>query len=810
MDLLLNDLRLAARGYLRRPGFTAVAVLALSLGIGANVAIFSVFHAVLLRPLPFEEPDRLVAIWEKNPERGWHQAQVAAANYLDWREQASGFSDMAACNDWLVERSLMIDGEPAIVRGNQVTGNFFEVLGVSPLHGSGFADRHTWSGEPAVTVLAFGLWQRIFGGDPGAVGKVLELGGVAHEILGIMPEGFEAPFQSPELWLPTAWDPESRQQVWFRRAHGLRAVGRLSAGVDLAQAEAELVGIAARLEATYPETNVEMGVGLTSLQEWIVGDSRRPLQILMVAVGLVLLVACANVANMLLARAAGRRSEMAIRQALGGSRSRLALQGLIESLLLASVGGALGLVAGIAAIRPLLAMSPEDLPRLEQFTIDGTLVLFTVGLTILATIAFGVLPALRATAATPASRLAVARRGVSPGRSSQTAVKWLVATEMALTLPLVVGAGLIVRTVWHLTQVEPGFAPDRVLVASVGLPATRYSEDAEVTGFYRRLIEDLRAQPGIEHAAMSSRLPFGNQRWSSDFTAEGWSADRYGVGVRHDEVTPGLFQTMGVPLLRGRDFELSDDLESPLVVIVNQALADRYFPGTDPIGRRIAFDRVAGADSVWRTIVGVVGNVRRESLAVEEKPSFYAPVLQDWTRQLHLLVRTEGDPMAALAPVRERLRILDPTLPLFDVTTLEKVVASAAARERFLLALLSAFAGVALVLAAVGVFGVVSYSTTRRTREIGIRMALGAHRGSVARLILRQGLAPVIAGIAAGLLIAVLTVRSLASMLFGVAPFDPLTFVAVVVLLLSAAVLACALPARRATRVDAVAALRSE
>jgi len=810
MDLVLHDLRQAVRGFLRRPGFTAVAVGALALGIGANIAIFSVFHAVVLRPLPFEDPERLVAVWEKNPERDWHQAQVAAANFLDWRERTETFVDMAAHNDWLDERTLMVAGEPRVLRGNEVTGSFFRVLGVAPIHGRGFDDEHTWAPGGKAAVLSYGLWQRLYGGDPGVVGRELELDGVGHRILGVMPEGFDYPFADADLWLNLAWDPERREQVSFRRAHGMRVVGRLEEGVTREQAEAELATIAARLETEYPETNTEMGNGITPLREWIVGDTRRPLQILLAAVGLVLLIACANVANMLLARATGRRHEMAVRYAMGGSRRRLVVQGLTEGLLLATAGGAVGLALGVLAIDPFLALSPESLPRLDEVTVDATLVVFSLGVTLLTGLVFGFLPAWRGASVDPAEGWGASSRGASPDRRSMRASGVLVAAEVALALPLLIGAGLLVRTLWNFSQVEPGFVAEDVLVAQVALPATRYPDAERVTAFYRQLLDSVRGLPGVEAAAMSSRLPFRNQRWSSDFTAEGWSADRYGVGVRHDEITPGLFETLGVPVIRGRDFDASDGLESAGVVLINQALADRYFPDQDPVGRRVIFDRQPSEGSTWRTIVGVVGNVRRESLALGELPSFYAPVFQDPTRAQYLQVRTGGDPRRLVGSVRQRVHDLDPALPLFDVTTLEEVMASSMARERFLLALLAAFAGVATLLAAVGIFGVTYYSAVRRVREIGVRVALGARLGSVVALVVRRGISPVLAGIVAGFVLAAVVVRGMSVVLFEVEPLDPLTYAGAAALLLLAGLLACVPPARWASRVDVVSALHTE
>ncbi|HXV59387.1 MAG TPA: ABC transporter permease [Vicinamibacteria bacterium] len=806
MRELAHHFRLSARSFLRQPVFTVVAVLALALGIGASVAIFTVFHAVLLRPLPFREPDRLVSVWEKNPERGWHQAQVAAANYLDWRSSARSFSDMAGYNDWLDEKVLLIEGKPSVVNASEVTGNFFDVLGISPAIGRGFDDSHTWATEEAAVVLTHRFWQRELGGAETAIGRTIRLDDTDHRILGVMPRGFAYPFADADVWVPVAWDPENRDQVWFRRAHGMRVLGRLQEGVSPEAAESELAAIASRLDAEYPETNRLMGNGITPLQEWIVGDTSRPLHILITAVGLLLLIACANVANMMLARGAGREHEIRIKSALGGGRTRLLFEGLGESLVLAGFSGTLGLALGILAIRPLLALSPEGLPRMEEIGVDPTVVLFAVGVTLASALLCGSIPSWRGASAA----LVSGARGATRARRTNRATAFLVGAEVALTLPLVVGAGLMARTLWHLTDVDPGFVADNVLVARVSLPGDRYRDDARVAAFYRQLMDAVGDAAGVDSAALSSRLPFWNPRWSSDFTAEGWPTNRYGIGVRHDEVTPGLFRTMGIPLLKGRDFDLSDDLGAPPVVIINQALAEKYFAAEDPLGKRVCFDRTPDEDSVWRTIVGVVGNVRREALSVEEEPSFYAPVLQDTTRAIHVIVRADRGPLALVDSVRETVHSIDPVVPLFDITTLEAVVRSSMARERFLLSLLAAAAGLALALASIGIFGVVLYSTTRRVREIGIRMALGARGASVVGLVVGRGMRPVLAGIAAGILAAVLGVRALSTFLFEVEPLDLATFAAVVTVVLTAGLAACAIPARWATRVEASSALRAE
>jgi putative ABC transport system permease protein len=808
MDRVLHELRIAARGLMRRPAFTAVAVLAMALGAGANVAIFSVFHGVLLRPLPFDAPERLLVLWEKNSERGWDRAQVAPANYLDWREQSRSFASIAAYNDWLDEQAMVLEEEPVMVRASTVTGSFFEVLGVQPILGRVFDETHTWAGgEPAV-VLSHGLWLRRFGGDTSVLGSNLELDSASYRILGVMPESFRYPFRDADLWLSTSWKPEFLTQVSFRRAHSMYVVGRLREDASIESARDEVAAIAARLELQYPETNRKMESGATGLQEWIVGDTRRPLQILMAAVLFVFLIACINVANMMLARDAARREEMRLRRALGGSRLRLLFQGLADGVLLGTAAGALGVLLGLSILRPILSLTPEKLPRADEIGADFSVVLVSFGVSLAGAVLVGLLSAWRS-AAEGTEGLTLGPRGGSPSRSSRRATAVLVALEVSLSLPLVVGAGLMIRTLWGLTRIEPGFVSENVLVARVSLPSTRYDE-ARKAVFFRSFVESVAAIPEVESAGGSRELPFRGSGWSSDFTADGWPADRFGIEVRHDEATPGLFRTMRVTLVRGREFEWSDDAGAPRVVIVNQALADKYFPGEDPIGRRLTFERVADAESRWRQIVGVVANVRDETLALEEVPTIYAPTLQEDGSSLQLLMRSEVSPEVLVPLVRSRLRALDPALPLYDVTTLDDVVSASVGRERFLLALLAGSALVALALATIGIGGVVSQSTARRVREIGIRMALGAEMQSVVALVVREGMRPVVSGIGVGVVAAALLARAMSGLLFDVAPLDPGTFAGVAALVTGAALLACLLPARAAARVDASRALRSE
>ncbi len=801
MESLIYTFRHAARALVRQPGLSLAAIVTLSLGIGANVAIFSVVHSVVLRPLPFADADRLVLLYETNPERGWTRAQVAAANYVDWQREVESFADVGAYNDWLDEVALIHDGEPSAVYAHRVTGNLFSVLGVQPILGAPFAESATWrsgGSDELVVLLSHHLWVEQFGSDPAVVGRKIDLGGGLHRIVGVMPAGFRQPIDGVDVWLPVAWNPAAMEQVRFRRAHGLRAIARLAPDVDEAQASAELATVAAQLEERYPATNTDMGAGLMPLRDYMLGQTRGPLLMLSIAVALVLLVSTANVANLLLLRAASRVGDSATRLALGAGSARMILQGVAESLLLAVIGGALGGVLGLWAVGALVELRPDVLPRLDAVGLNPAALLFALTVSFVTALLCGLLPAWRASAASSHPQLRSRRFSMT---------RTLVMAEVALTLPLVLGATLMGQSLLRLQNVDPGFEPGETLVTTVRLPQARYDSPQKVSAFYAQVLDGVKSVPGVESVALSSRLPFGNQRWGSDFSAEGWSDRQYGVGVRHDEISPGLFELMGVPILAGRDFERS---ESQGVVIVNQALVDKYFADRDPIGVRVAFDREPGPTSYWRTIVGVVANVRRETLALEEEPSFYAPILQDTTGSTHLLVRTSGDPWVALPGVREAVRRIDSAMPLFGVTTLGDQLDLASARERFLLVLLGAFAAMAVVLAMLGIFSVVASATQQRFREIGIRIALGADRSKVAATVVRLGLLPVCGGAVAGLLLSAGTSGLLKNQLYAVDPFDPLVYLAMAAAAVAVGLLACIVPAVWAARMEAVDVLRQE
>jgi putative ABC transport system permease protein len=806
-DALLHDLRGGLRTLHRAPGFAFAAIVVLAVAIGANAAMFSLLDAVVLRPLPFGDPDRLVSIFETNPERGWTRAQAAAANYLDWRERATGFSAIAAHNDWLIERTRVVEGRPVIVRVNEVTANFFDVLRVPMVEGRAFEPSDDWQGSAPKLVLSHAYWASQFASDPEVIGRTIVLDGQAHAVVGVAPEWMRHPFPAADGWAPVAWDPENRAAAFFRRAHGMRVIGRLAEGVDAETAGSELQAIAAQLEAEYPETNVEMGVGLMPLHEWIVGDQRPMLLLVFAAVALVLVIACVNVANLQLARATTRHGEMALRDALGAGRGRLLRLNLIESLVLAAVGGAIGVGVARAAVRGVVALLPADFPRLAGVGIDNRVLAFTAVTVVLTGLAFGLAPALRAAGRDPAGALRSVSSGGGRGRRRVAAM--LVALEVALVVPVALGAVLMVRTMTSMTGVDPGFTTTDTVALGISLPRTRYADPDARGAFFAALLESLRDHEAIDAAGISTRLPFVQQRWSSDFRAESWAPDEFGVGVRHDEISRGLFTAMQVEFLEGRDFE-PGELDTEPVAIVNRALAEQYFPARSPVGERLCFARATEDCRYWYRVVGVVDDVHRVSLAEREEPSIYGSVIQNGSSSGYLIVRAGLPKEDVVDLVAAAVAQFDPELPFHTVTSLGEVVAGSVARERLILVLLAAFAGIAILLAAFGIYSVVAYSTTQRTRELGIRSSLGARPAELMRSVVARGMAPVVVGVVVGVGLGMLAGRALSSFLFAVGAGDPVSYGAVVIGVLMVALLACLVPARWALRVDPIAALRTE
>ncbi|HEY4219021.1 MAG TPA: ABC transporter permease [Gemmatimonadaceae bacterium] len=805
-----GDVRYAIRALRRTPGLTAAAVLTLALGIGANTAIFSAVNAVVLQPLPLPHPERLMMLWEKNPEKNWYKQLAAPANYLDWREQIPAFQDIAAHDDGLYQVTLTGQGDPQLINLTRVTGNYFSTLEARPYLGRTLTDAETWNtGGMRTVVLSYRAWQDRFGGDKAIVGKTIHLNGVDVQVVGVMGEGFELPFEKIEAWMPFRWSPSSRADVSFRRAHQIRVVGRLKPGVTEVQANAQLEAVMQRLETQYPETNKLMGAGMTPLQEFLVGDTRLPLLVLMAAVALLLLIACANVGNLLLVQAAGRGREAALRLALGAGRFRLMRQAITESLVLSAIGGGCGLLLGWVGTHVLQRMQPSQMLRVTEFGLDKTVLGYVLLVTTLSGLLFGLAPALWARHRDPAEAL---KDGSRTGSESRKVKRWgdaLVIGEVALALTMTVGAGLLVRSFWQLRHVDPGFDANGVLSVEVGLNQ-RYDSLTKITAFWNQVEERARAIPGVSNVAVASNIPLTGTTYTSSFIGEGRPAGDYVSEVGHRQVSADYFAAMRVPLLRGRTFGPEDRHDAPRVVIINSALAKRYYPNQNPIGQRVAYDQVPTDKSNWRTIVGVVGDEHQAALETAPRIEFLEPATQEASGQNYILVKTTGDPATLGEPMRRIIHDLDPTLAIISSRPMTAVRDDALARARFLTTLLLAFAAVGLALSIVGVYGLLAQLSRNRTREMGIRLALGAPRSGVRWLVVRHGLVVTSVGLVIGGIGAVLGSRLMSTLLFHVAPNDPVTLISVAVLLAATSVLAAWIPARNASNADPASALRAD
>ncbi len=805
-----QDVRFAFRTLRRNPAFATAAVLVLALGIGANAAIFSAVNAFFFRPLPFQDAGRLVTIYETNPEFGWDDATAAPANLFDWREQVAAFEDVSAYSEFTNQITTFRDGQPHLIGGTAVMGNFFQALRVEPALGRTFRMEETWDGADDVVVISHELWADHFGRDPGIVGMTVEFSDGSPEIIGVMPPGFRFPSERTQLWYTMGWVTGAREEVWFRRAHWVRPVARLAPGVTEGEADAQLQVVVRRLQEEYPETNSVMGAGLMPMREFLIRDVRTPLMVLLGAVGLLLLLACTNVANLMLVRANERVREVALRHALGAARSRVARQMLAESTLIAVLRGLAGLGLGWAGVRAIGATTPLGIDGATVLALDYRVVLFTFVVAGLSGMLFGTAPALASMAGDPHEALREGGRGASGSRRSLRAVSALVTVELALALLLVVGAGLMVRTFMQLRSVDPGFSTEGVLAAQFTIPSSRYPDRDQVLTFYDRLLEALEARPGITAAGTVGQLPLAGTSWSSQFQAEGWPPDRVGFEILHRRADTDYFEAIGTPLIRGRLFEPTDGPDDPLVVVINETFARQHFPSEDPIGQRIAYDRAATEASTWYEVVGIVADQHQESLAIPPRAEVFENRDQDWGRSNWVVVRGEGDPVRLTPIVRSVLEELDPLIPLSTTRTLRDVWSGSMAREELVLTLLAIFGVVALLLSAVGVYGVTAQAARRRTQEIGIRIALGAGAPDVLRMMLRQGLVVVSLGLLIGLAVALVATRALSSLLYGVEPTDPGTLASVMAILGGVALVACYLPARRATTVDPVRSLRAE
>jgi putative ABC transport system permease protein len=801
----MNDLRFALRQLRKSPGFTIVAILTLALGIGANTAIFSVINAVLLRPLPYPEADRIVYFEGQCPSQGITDSNISVPDFQDWTAQSSAFSHTAFY--WTGSAALSIQGgEPERVPRAGVNGGFFDVLGVQPMLGRSFAPGDDHPDTVTVAILSEGLWQRRFGADRNVIGQTIMVNTVPVTVIGVMPAGFEYP-EKTQIWIPSS--VELAKEPRDNRSYS--ALGRLKPGVDVAQAQSQISAINAQLAKTFPDTNKGWDAHLFHLHELLVRSVRPSLLILLGAVGCVLLIACANIANLLLVRAASRQKEVAIRAALGAGRGRIVRQMLTESVLLSAIGGALGLLLSFWLLGLLISISPADSPRFSEANLDYRVMAFTFAISIFTGILFGLTPALQASKLDVSSSLKEGgRTGDSYRRTS--ARNLLLIGEVAMSLILLVGAGLLIKSFMRLQEVKPGFNPDRVLIASLSLPGAKYKEDQQRVDFYRSLIEQLGALPGVQAVGAAVNLPLRASNYSIGraFIPEGrsFTADE-SVSASWSTITPAYFEAVQVPLVAGRIFNDRDKANAPKVVIVNRQVAKKYFGSeTGAIGKRITIWR---DENFPREIVGIVGDTKPGGLEEESGEQIYTPHSQDGSWGfMTLTIRTAGDPAAMTSTLRREVLGLDKDLPIFNVKTMDDVVSAAIGSRRLSTSLFTVFAGVALLLAAIGTYGVMAYTVTQRTREFGIRIALGAARKDVFSLILRQGAALVIIGIALGLAGALAASRTLNSILYGVGSLDPAAFAVAIASLALVALLACYVPARRATLVDPIEALRAE
>ena len=805
MDAVLNNLSHGFQVLVKRPGFTALIVLILALGIGANTAIFSVLDAVVLRPLPFRDPDRLVLVFGTKPAKDLARGETSPLNFLDLRAQSRSFAGIAALQG--ARETLLGAAEPEAVAGWSVDRSFFSVLGVEPAQGRIFSPQEDRPGGEMVILLSHRLWQRQFGGSAQAVGKSVTLNGKPVTVIGVMPADFEFPLGS-DFWIPLQLDAPA----FNRGSHSLSLVARLAEGVSVKPAQAEIAGIAQRLELEYPEPNEGRSFAVVPLEQELVGQLRPAFLVLLGTVGLVLLIACANAASLLLARTAARTNEVAIRTALGADRRRIVGQFLTESLLLALLSGLAGLLLGVWAARLLATYGPREIPRLQQAGLDFRVLGFTLLLTVVTVLLFGVAPALQGTKPDLVNALKEGGEWAGSGRVRQRARKLLVVAELTLALALMVTAGLLARSFLSLIQVRPGFEPHNLLTIDVSLPRWRYKRPDAIS-FYGRLLQEVRAMPGVRSAAAVMNRPIrGVNMWKTAITAEGRSAvSDQQPEVFMNPVTPDYFKTLGIPLLEGRDFTAGDDAEAPPVVILSQRAARLLFPGEDPLGRAISHDLDFGAKTAkTRTVVGVVGDVRQEGLQVEEEPEIYVPHPQAPFPGTSLVVRTTGAPLLLAAPLRDKIRALDKDLPLENATTVEDLLAESVGQPRFYMGLVAGFALLGLVLAIVGVYGLLTNEVVQRQREIGIRMALGARAGSVVGMIVGQAVMLTAIGLILGILSSLALRRLVASLLFGIGSTDLLTYVLVSVMLLTVVLLASIIPAYRAVRVNPVLSLRAE
>ena len=813
MGTILQDIRYGLRMLLKSPSVSIVATIALALGIGANTAIFSVVNAVLLRPLPYPNSDALMSVFEKDQSRGVVHGSYSYPNFFDLRAQNHVFEHIAAYHD--SDFIMTGRGDPVRIQGGVVTADLFPVLATTPMLGRTFLPEEDKPAETGrVVILSERLFASRFNSDAAILNQPITLDGKSYTVIGVMPHGFEFPIQNEplDLWTTISDDAAGASPMTNQRgAHFLHVIGRLKPGLSEGQAQAEVDTIAGRLEQQYPDTNTHHGIHVESALKALVGDVRPALLILLGAVACVLLIACANVANLLLARAMTRHKEMAVRSALGASRARVVRQLLTESVLLSLTGGLLGLALAVWWSDLLIALGKKDIPRAIQVGLDWRVLGFTLGVSVLTGLVFGLVPALHS-ARTQLTESLKEGRGAGGGARRNRIRGVLVVVELAVAVVLLVGAGLLIQSLWRLQHVSPGLQPQNVLTFNVSLPDVRYSSEKQAR-FYRDLLTRVRSLPGVQSASAVLPLPLSGDRFSISFQIDGRPV------ARKDEPSADMFvaeanyfRTMGIPIVKGRDFNEHDEHKSTPVIIVTESFARQFFPGEDPIGKRIhpGISTWDDEKSVMREIVGVVADIRNRALNTEPKPAYYMPQGQVPFNQLVVVVKSTSDPRSLINSVTREVRSMDQELPVFSVKTMDDYIAGSVAAPRFNTTLLSIFAGVALVLTVIGLYGVMSYSVAQRTNEIGIRMALGAQTRDVLRLIVKQGLTLILIGLVLGLCGALALTRLLSTLLFGVTARDPATFVAIAALLSLVAMLACYLPAWRATKVDPLEALRYE
>jgi predicted permease len=806
--LIMSHLRFSLRALRRRPGLASASVLTLALGIGATTAIFSAVYGILLKPLPYRDPATLVQMWERNPLFNWTEAEVAPGNLISWMERNHVFADVA----WYAAsgtrqagvRDVTVGGDrPIRVRALPVSANFFDVIGVQAHLGRTFARGEDVPGHHREIVLSDAFWRSHFAADPNVIQRTAILNGVSFAVIGVMGPSFRFDQGDTDFWIPLAMNLDEVREL--RRPHMLRAVARLRPGVTVAQAQADLSQIASALEREYPDTNRQMGVGVGPLDDWFVGQTRRPLLTFLAGVALLLFISCANVATLLLARASERTREMSVRAALGASRAHLIRQLLIESFVLAMLGTIVGVGLAVGALRVFVHLAPAGIPRLDEIGLHPAVAAFAVGLTWVTALLVGLVPAL------DAARMDL-RTGLSPGtrvtasRAPQLR-RLLVGVEVMLAVVLLVGAMLTLRSFLALVAVDPGFSPAQLVSARVALPSARYGNDGQPSAFFEQVLAKVRSLPGVTSAGATAALPLEGRSWTGDLFIEG-QPDVHGRELRHRSISGGYLEALGPRVIHGRTISNLDTAKAPPVVVVNETLARRYFPNQNPVGRRLAFE-TPGPKTVWRTIVGVVGDQVQAGPGVPQDPEVYDSHLQEEWSDMAILVRTAA-PAMVLSGLRQVIHDLDPQLAVYDVGPFSDHLSRALVRERFSTRLVGLFAGVALLLAAVGIYGVTSQVVAARTREIGVRVAFGATRTDVLRLIVRQELRVVIVGLLAGCGLAALGSRALASMLYGVTASDPASFGSAALVLFLVGLVACFVPARRALRVDPIAALRVE